>query len=140
MDENHLTSERSDQSLQLSGNNYTIAEDSKEEDISFATPNNVFGGPVLTVSELEKDSVKPYQSLTNKAILIDEELVNEISNNKAFETTLNGKKGDFIKIDDSQFVTLSQIVKDDSREKNLRDYYSERFNQAPSTLSNYVNQ
>jgi len=37
----------------------------------------------------------------NKAILIDEELVNEITNNKAFETTLNDNKGDFIKIDDS---------------------------------------
>jgi hypothetical protein len=42
-DQQHLTSERSDQSLVLSGNNYTIAEDSKEEDVSFATPSNVFG-------------------------------------------------------------------------------------------------
>jgi hypothetical protein len=101
MDYNHLTSERSERSLQFSGNNYTIAEDSKEDDISFATPNNLFGGPTLTVSELEKDTFKTSHRPTNKAILIDEELVNEMSNNKAFETTLNGKKDDFIKIDDN---------------------------------------
>lgn len=66
--------------------------------MSFATPSNVFG-QVLTVSELEKPA-QPRGGL-NKAILIDEELVNEMANNKAFETTLNDKKGDFIKIDDS---------------------------------------
>jgi hypothetical protein len=99
LDDQHITSERSEQSLQLSANNYTIAEDSKEEDVSFATPSNIFG-QVLTVSELEKPAPARGGGL-NKAILIDEELVNEITKNNAFETTLNDNKGDFIKIDDS---------------------------------------
>lgn len=66
--------------------------------MSFATPSNVFG-QVLTVSELEKPAAARVG--LNKAILIDEELVNEITKNNAFETTLNDNKGDFIKIDDS---------------------------------------